>query len=191
MSDDRQDRVLWEAEFDRRVRVYWLLSGAWILAVTILGIPLIPIWFAVGLAVTEHYLKRMRCVLTEKSLAVGKGILFRVEKTVPLDKITDVGLAQGPLMRHFGLETLTVETAGQSSQGALLKLIGVVETRRFRDAVLRQRDAVAAARAEEALAPSGSRVADAVPEAAILTDIRDTLHRIERRLPPAGRVDAS
>ena len=91
----------------------------------------------------------LSCVLTEKTLQVAKGLFVRVEKTVPLDKITDMGLVQGPIMRHFGLETLSVETAGQSSQGSLLKLTGIVETRRFRDTVLRQRDEAVASLARE------------------------------------------
>jgi putative membrane protein len=182
LTDLSQERVLWEAEFDPRVRTYWLLSGVFILAATVVGIPLIPVWYFIGLALTQRYLRRMRCTLSEKTLQVGKGIFNRVEKTVPLEKITDVGLAQGPVMRYLGLESLSVETAGQSSQGALLKLIGVVETRRFRDAVLKQRDKMMATSARE------TRPSPQVPSTAerpsdeLLTEIRDTLHRIERQL---------
>ena len=188
MADVRQERVLWEADFDRRVRTYWLLSGAWILAVMIVGIPLLPLWFAIGLAATERYLLRMRCVLTENTLQVRKGLFVRVEKTIPLDKITDLSLVQGPIMRHFGLETLSVETAGQSSPGALVKLTGIVETRRFRDPVLRRRDEVVAALPEEGRPSADVLAMSKTPSDAILADIRDTLHRIESRLP--GNDDA-
>ncbi|MFC1889437.1 PH domain-containing protein [Thermodesulfobacteriota bacterium] len=182
MVDIQKERILWESEFDPRVRTYWLLSGIWILTVTVVGILLIPFWFAIGRVVTGRYLSRIKCVLTEKKLHVSKGILIRVEKTVPLDKITDIGLVQGPIMRHFGLESLTVETAGQSSEGALVKIIGIIETRKFRDAVLRQRDEVVAAMVEDGH-PSGevpamsNKLSDS-----ILADIRDTLRRIESQL---------
>lgn len=188
MADLHQERVPWEAEFDPRVRTYWLLSGAGILTVTILGIVLLPIWFAIGLWVTGHYLRRMSCTLGEKTLHVRKGVLRRVEKTVPLDKITDIGIVQGPIMRYLGLEALSVETAGQSTPGALIKLIGIVETRQFRAAVLRQRDVVVAGLSE------GSRPSDASPALGgssseeLLVDIRDTLRRIEERV--GGNDDA-
>lgn len=181
-TSQEQERVIWEAEFDPRVRTYWLLGGLIILAVTVVGIPLIPVWYLIGLSLTERYLRRMSCTLGEKTLRVSKGILTRVEKTVPLEKITDMGIVSGPVMRYLGIEALSVETAGQSSQGALLKLIGVVETRQFRDAVLRQRDQLAASGAAAArpsphVPETGGRISDEV-----LVDIRDTLHRIESHM---------
>jgi putative membrane protein len=124
----------------------------------------------------------MRCALTENTLQVEKGILTRVEKTIPLEKITDLGVVQGPVMRHLGLHALSVETAGQSSQGALVKLPGVVETREFRNAVLRQRDQLVESLSEDKRPepPVASNAGQSSDE--LLTDIRDTLHRIEQRL---------
>ncbi len=185
----QEERVIWEAEFNRKVRVYWLLSGTLILALTIVGIPLVPIWLAAGLFVTERYLRRMGCTLTDKSLHVRKGYFIRVEKSIPLDKITDVGLVQGPIMRYLDLETLSVETAGQSAQGALVKLIGIQNTRDFRDAVLRQRDEVVAAFAEGgAPAPEGGPV-PVLPSSEILVDIRDAVQRIEKHLADREMTD--
>jgi len=182
LADVHEELILWEAEFDPRVRTYWLLSGAGFLTISIVGIVLLPLWFAIGSWATGHYLRRMRCTLREKTLQVSKGVLQRVEKTVPLDKITDVGIVQGPIMRYLGLEALSVETAGQSSQGALVKLIGVVETRDFRAAILRQRDVVAAGIAEGPRPSDASPVLSAPPSEDLLVDIRDTLRRIEQHL---------
>ncbi len=115
------EKVLRRAEFNPDVRKYWLLSGVWILLVSVAGIPFILIWWIIGLWVTRRYLDRMECILTERSLIVRKGVLNRVEKTVPLDKITDLGRIQGPIMRFFGIDKISVETAGQSTQGAPLR----------------------------------------------------------------------
>ena len=182
LTDVHEERVLWEAEFDPRVRTYWLLSGAGFLTISIVGIVLLPLWFAIGSWATGHYLRRMRCTLSEKTLQVSKGVLQRVEKTVPLDKITDVGIVQGPIMRYLGLEALSVETAGQSSQGALVKLIGIVETRQFRAAILRQRDVVAAGLAEGPRPSDSSLALSKSPSEDLLVDIRDSLRRIEQHL---------
>ncbi len=181
MAEVRQEKVLWEAEFDPKVRTYWLLAGALILTVTVVGIPLLLLWFPIGNRITGHYLRRMKCVLTETKLEVRKGVLTRVEKTIPLDKITDLSLKQGPIMRQLGLEALAVETAGQSSPGALVQLAGVVDARRFRDAVLKQRDEViSTVSAEGRQATPAATVSD--PPVDVFSDIRDTLHRIERQL---------
>jgi putative membrane protein len=67
-------------------------------------------------------------------------VWFKVEKSIPLEKITDVGLTQGPLMRFFKLYRLDFETAGQSSQGALVSMIGIVDAIEFRETILAQKD---------------------------------------------------
>ena len=91
---------------------------------------------------TKRYLDRMDCELTDKSLKVKKGIMVRIEKTIPLEKTTDMGMVQGPIMRIFDLHQLTVETAGQSGTGALVSLTGILDAKAFREAVLTQREKV-------------------------------------------------
>ena len=172
--------VLAEAAFNRKVRTYWLLSGAFICVASVVGILALPIWFLLGNYFTERYLQHMSCVLTDRSLKVSRGIFVRQEKTVPLDKITDLALIEGPIMRRLNLQAISVETAGGGSPGALIKLIGIVDAREFRDTVLRQRDIVAAA------SFSGSGEVDTgkpKDDDALLREIRDTLMRIEDKLP--------
>jgi putative membrane protein len=179
----RDKTILWEAEFNPKVRTYWLLSGALVLLATVVGIPLLPFWFLFGYPLTDRYLKHMRCVLTTGTLEVSKGMFVRVEKTVPLDKITGIGLVHGPIMRYYDLRALSVETAGQSSAGALVKLIGVVDTEAFRQAVLDQRDKVVAALAGGEAAPVALPATGGGDQVELLTEIRDAIHRIEGRLP--------
>jgi len=174
------ETVLAEATFNRKVRTYWLLTGSLFCVVTVIGIPFLPLWLLFGHYFTERYLKRMSCTLTDRSLKVTRGILVRQEKTVPLDKITDLGLIEGPIMRYLDLQAISVETAGQSVPGALIRLVGIDGAREFRDKVLRQRDAVVAgaATALPEVAASGS-----TNDAQVLVEIRDALLRIEERLP--------
>jgi putative membrane protein len=186
--------VLREAEFNPKVRTYWLLNGTLILLVTIIGIPLLPFWLALGHWVTGRYLARMRCTLTRRTLEFSKGMLVRTEKTVPLDKITDVGMVQGPVMRFLDLQALSVETAGQSSAGPLLKLVGVVDTQGFREAVLEQRDRMVEKLSEEggagAIPASTPAAADDDGESReLLTEIRDALLRIEAGMEEERRED--
>jgi len=174
-----EEKVIRTAEFNEKVCTYWLLSGALILAVTIAGIPLLLLWFPIGKALTKRYLDRMSCVLTNKALKVGKGIFVRVEKTIPLEKITDMGMVQGPIMRHLDLYQLTVETAGQSSQGALVSLTGIKDAKAFRQAVLDQRDLVSRASSVSDAPTVGQEPTDTT---SLLSEIRDSLLRIESKL---------
>ena len=184
-----EEQVIWDAEFNDRVTLYWLLNGALIMTVTVIGIVLLPIWFLVGRAVTRRYLRSFRCTLTNRSLKFAKGTFVRVEKTVPLDRITDIGLVQGPVMRLFDIEALLIETAGQSSQGSLVQLAGIKDGRRFRDAVLAQRDLVVGSAEDRPANPAGSpaSLTAADGNTQLLESIRDTLLRIESKLDASGR----
>ncbi len=172
------ETIIREASFDPKVKTYWLLSGALVFVITIVGIPLLLLWFPLGLMFTGRYLDRMSCTLTSKSLKVKKGVLVRVEKTIPLEKITDMALVQGPIMRAMDIDRLTVETAGQSGAGALVSLTGIVQAAAFREAVLAQRDAMA----DSGPAPDSLGAVSAEAAASEMAELRDSVLRIERLL---------
>lgn len=174
-----QKTYIRKADFDPKVCTYWLLSGALIMTLTLVGIPFLLLWFPFGLVFTKRYLASMECLLTEKALEIRKGVFVRVEKTIPLEKITDMGMVQGPVMRHFDLYTLTVETAGQSAPGALVSLTGIVDAKSFRKAVLSQREAVSKTSSESASEAVRQEPFDAN---SLLGEIRDSLLRIEAKL---------
>ena len=179
MRPVEEPRILAEATFNRKVLTYWLLSGGLVMVLCVVTIPLVPFWFIFGRMITGKFLEHMSCTLTERTLIVRKGWLNRVEKTVPLEKITDLGLKQGPIMRAMDLHMLTVETAGSSGAGgasALVSIIGIEDTIGFRDKVLTQRDLRIDGPETE---PSTSQTAPSA-DGQILADIRDTLHRIEQ-----------
>lgn len=167
-----------KAEFNPKVCNYWLLSGALVFIMTIVGIPLLILWFPLGFVFTKRYLDRMECVLTDKALKVRKGIFVRVEKTIPLEKITDMGMVQGPIMRSFGLHTLTVETAGQSGVGSLVSLTGIVNAPEFRETVLNQREQQASHKSQVSPLQS-SNEQEFSDGNSLLKEIRDSLVRIE------------
>lgn len=84
----------------------------------------------------------MSATITERKLVVKRGIFHKEEKSIPLEKITDVAMVQGPLMRVFNLYRLSFETAGQSAQGALVSLLGIDDAANFRETILSQKDAI-------------------------------------------------
>tara|TARA_B100002049_G_scaffold147337_1_gene109512 strand:- start:54 stop:425 length:372 start_codon:yes stop_codon:yes gene_type:complete len=82
----------------------------------------------------------MSAIVTERKIVVKRGVFNKEEKSIPLEKITDVAMVQGPLMRVFNLYRLSFETAGQSAQGALVSLIGINDADTFRETILAQKD---------------------------------------------------
>jgi len=180
------DRILLEARFDPRLQTYYLLQTMFVLLISLFGILLMPIWFFVGRAVHKRQYDALECELTERTLNFRKGFLFRVQKNVPLDKITDLALNEGPILRYLGLCSLTVETAGGGAgvgTGQAV-LVGVMDPIEFRNAVMRQRDAVAfnGGRQAAPAAPVAASAPSSDAQLAVLTDIRDALGRIESQL---------
>ena len=165
-----------EAEFDSRISSYLRLSGALWMCVTVVGIPLIPFWLLISLWYCPEYLRRVSARLTTQAVELQKGVFFRSEATIPLDRITDVRLHDGPVMRMFGLRGIKIETAGQSGDtGSEGNLIGVIDAVEIRDSVLLQRQAVQSA--DQEAAPSS----DGDGNTALLSEIRDILARMEAK----------
>lgn len=179
-----------EAAFDAKLSSYFRWIGIGLMCITVVGIPLIPIVWGFSFWYGPEYLRRVSARLTAQALEVKVGVFFRKEATIPLNRITDVRLHDGPLMRHYQLRGLKVETAGSAGQnaGSEGNLLGVIDAAAFRDAILSQRQQVLEA-AEGRPAPvAAAPVAAASADAATLTEIRDILARIEQHL--AGRNGA-
>jgi putative membrane protein len=86
-------------------------------------------------------------------LIVERGILERLSRRIPLDRIHNVDLAAGPMQRAFGVVTLRIETAGGTGTEAELSVVGrsVAEDLRARLLAHRIPDATPQAPAETLL----------------------------------------
>jgi putative membrane protein len=180
----REETVIARAAFDEKLPTYWMLNALTILFFTFIGIAVIPVWLFLGWRIHRKQYERLECELTERTLNVRRGFLFRVEKSIPLDKIQDVSMKEGPILRHLGLSALGIETAGSSGPqgGADAQLTGVVDAPAFRDAILNQRDLVVSASGP---APAGGATSATAPppsDGSTLEEISATLKRIEALL---------
>jgi len=74
------------------------------------------------------------------TLRVDQGVFFLKRKAIPLDRITDVVLAQGPLMKICGIWELRVQTAGTGQSVPEATLYGITDPEAARDMLLLARD---------------------------------------------------
>ncbi len=173
-----------EAQFDRKIIGWARLVVCGFLFISVVGILLIPFWWLLSYWYGAEYMRRVSARLTTNALEIKIGVFFRKESTIPLNRITDIRLHDGPLMRHYGLRGLKVETAGSGGQNASSEgnLIGVIDAEGFRDAVLSQRQRVI--EAETGQLPTVA--VTSAPSQDTLVEIRDILARIESRLGRGG-----
>jgi putative membrane protein len=180
-----RERVLRTAEIAPSAVRYQVLNTTAFLVATVIGIVALPLAVPIAWWYWGRHYDRLRVVVTSRDLKVHRGILNTEEKSIPLEKITDLATFQGPIMRAMGLKGIKVETAGQSSgASALVSIVGIVDTDGFRDTVLQQRDRIA----DRDDVPAGTvagpgRSASADPDLlAVVTEIRDAITRIEAGL---------
>jgi len=173
--------TLFQAAFDPGIASHGRWVTSLILLITLAGALLIPFWLPLSRWYYPEYLRRLSARLTTQAVEIRKGVFFRKEITIPLNRITDVRLHDGPIMRRYNLRGVSVETAGQAGQNAGTEgdLIGVIDAVAFRDAILRQRQAVLGGEQSAVPAPPATPPGDAQ----VLTEIRDILSRIEDKLP--------
>ncbi|MEC9119574.1 MAG: PH domain-containing protein [Candidatus Thermoplasmatota archaeon] len=149
-------------EFDPKVKVYWWLGAMLVQASTVIGLLVVPFWLILGLAVHQKQFEGLSCSLTDRSLNIRTGWLFKKQQNIPLDKLTDVSIHEGPILNAFGVVRMHFETAGS----APFILTGVKGGPEFRDLVLKQRDSLSS---QPAMTVQNSQTDD------VLVEIRDLL----------------
>lgn len=185
-----EQRILREATIAENAVKYQVLLVATPLTITIVGIPLLLFAIPIANWYWRRYYKRLSVRLTTRELKVDRGVLVREEKAIPLEKITDLAVVQGPILRWMGLKGIKVETAGQSSgPSALVNLVGIEDVDAFRDQVLDQRDRITDGVDS---VPATTDPADGAELIGVLREIRDSLARIESVIHesrPVGPAD--
>ena len=74
------------ASFNPKVKSYWITLGVITCLVCLVGIPLIPIVALIIWIVAGRMLKAMSANLLERKLVVKRGVFFKEEKSIPLEK---------------------------------------------------------------------------------------------------------
>lgn len=77
------------------------------------GLFLIAVLFIVW---TRLYYDTMEYELHDDELRWRRGVWFRTTGIVPYNRITNLDLRQGPVMRWLGISTISIQTAGYSGQ---------------------------------------------------------------------------
>ena len=155
-------------EFDRKIIVYWWIMANFGLLVSMIGIPLMLIWLPLGWIAHRKQFEHMSGALTDRSINMRMGWLFKKQQNIPLDKLTDVSIHEGPILNAFGVVRMQFETAG----AAPFILTGVKNSDQCRDLVLQQRDSLVSAPSPTPSSGSSD----------VLVEIRDLLQEINANL---------
>lgn len=177
----RRAQTLIVGQFNPMIKTYMYVLGIILCVITIIGIVILPFWLIFGRLYVNKYFENLHCELTSRALQYKKGVWFKVERTIPLDKIQDLTFVEGPVLRWLNMSTLKIETAGQSAQQtADLSLTGIMDALAFRETVLNQRDDITDISRPTTSGDSSAIAGNDV--VAILSQIRDSLKSIDQKL---------
>jgi len=76
-----------------------------VIAINIVAIVISRIWAGM-------YYDTYRYALTDSEIVVEAGVLFFKKTIIPLRRIQNVNVVQGPIMRAYGVKSVLIETAG-------------------------------------------------------------------------------
>jgi putative membrane protein len=163
-----------------RLMTYYLI-------VAILTLPAFPITL---IALYIRY-RTLRYRFDDEGVWRRQGLLWRREVNVAYRRIQDIHLTNGLIQRWLGLATVSIQTAAGSAT-AEVTIDGVLEAEALRDYLYTKMRGVrdgTPVTGPAAPGQAGDAAGDAARDQALglLTDIRDSLRRLEERLGGPGR----
>ena len=139
--------------------------------IIITGVAVMLLWIPFGWIIHKKQLQNASCSLTKRGIAIRKGWIFKAQQNIPLDKLTDISIHEGPVLNLFGIVRISIETAGATP----FHLTGLEKstTPQFRDVVMKQRDSL-----------TGTQVTSSQEGQSndVLVEIRDILQQINENL---------
>ncbi|WP_422362200.1 PH domain-containing protein [Reichenbachiella sp.] len=164
------------AAFSPKIKLYTLLTVSFFMTLSVFGIVLLPIWFlGLGQYISRRYYESLSCSLTAHHLQFKKGVMFKVEKTIPLENIQDLTFIENPILKFLQLKILKIETASQGNpMKSDMQLVGIIEADNFKNSVLAQREKLSRRTSSDGNKDDSSEVVDLLRDIKdILTDIRN------------------
>ena len=117
----------------------WLVPAILAAPVVVAAVTGVPI--LAGVLFTLYwiplYYRSISYRLTVTEITWQRGVWFRQTGIVPYNRITNVDIAQGPLMRFFSFSALRVQTAGYSAQArAEIVLNGIEDPKDLQEKIM-------------------------------------------------------
>ena len=140
-----EDVIIREATFNPKFKTYIFLIVIFYLFVSVAGILILPIWLCgLGQWLSNKFFHTLKCTLSHKNLKFSKGLIVKIEKTVPLENIQDLSFVGGPLLRSMGLTFIKIETAGGGGahHSNMMSMPGIIDAEEFKNMILLQREII-------------------------------------------------
>ena len=175
--------------------IAWCLVGALFLAagvrgmITVLGGSVLAwTWlvflgsFGLSAGWATLYHRSLRYALDDRHISRSSGVLWQRRRSIPLARITDIDVRQGPIGRLLGIGELWVFTHSTDGDLPEEKLLGIRHPDAVKDLIITRMEEI------ERREQPGHRTTDA-EILTVLKDIRATLAKLEQAAGVYGLTD--
>ncbi|MDT8357009.1 MAG: PH domain-containing protein [Methanomicrobiaceae archaeon] len=102
----------------------------------LIGIPILAVVLFTAFWIPLYYAS-IAYELTPTEISWKRGVWFQQTGIVPYNRITNVDIMQGPVMRYYAFSALRVQTAGYSAQArAEIHLSGIEQPQKLQDVIM-------------------------------------------------------
>ncbi|MCK8627967.1 PH domain-containing protein [Fructobacillus cardui] len=91
------------------------------------------LWFIVGILLVRYRYAFYHFMVNETDVEIKKGFLFRTHTAIPIARVQNVDLDQGPILRLFKLQQVHILTGGSGHE---IEALTEVEAEQFKDRVM-------------------------------------------------------
>lgn len=130
--------------------------------------------FLMAGALTHH--ATVRYELTDTHLISTEGITSKIQRSTPLDKITNVDVRQGPLDSMLGIGDVWVFTPSIGSATPEVMLVGIAEPYKIKDLLMQAKSSSPTPATQTS---AGSKPSDITGNTVLLQEILKSLRNIE------------
>ena len=112
---------------------FWaIVHTAWILVAALLS------WLGTRWYVNKS-VEALKYEIDGDTVRIHQGVFNWERKAIPLDRVTDIMLSQGIIMRRFGIWKVDLQTASQGGMGAEGTMLGIGNPKHVRNLLLEAR----------------------------------------------------
>jgi uncharacterized membrane protein YdbT with pleckstrin-like domain len=133
---------------------------------------------------TTLFFFTIRYDLDDRYISRSSGVLWKQRRSIPLEKITNLDVRQGPFERIFGYGKIWVFTPSTGAATPEEKLAGITKPHDMKQVMIERSEAAKHAQPittqDKSVEPSGEVVS-------LLSEIRDSLKNIETSLSKQGK----
>ncbi len=118
----------------------------------------------------------IRYELDDRYISRSSGVLWKQRRSIPLEKVTNLDVRQGPFERIFGYGKIWVFTPSTGAATPEEKLVGITKPHDMKQIMIERSEA---AKQTQPLADQNNLAEPSGEVVSLLTEIRDSLKNIE------------